>query len=187
MKPWLTMLNPVRNWKPNTSSFVLHGITHVLKGRSRSNLRKYALQCEKLVKSGKQVYVIKLNTVEVDHESSVDSTKQPEYSSKTSWRDFCRKYFRMFYLDYRRVCLPRKLKTTKPSWNQGHLHAYGWPPAPRIQPLSGAQLAEVRGQLQQLHKKGFTCPSTSPFGAPVLLIPKKDGGWKLCIDYRALN
>jgi hypothetical protein len=53
--------------------------------------------------------------------------------------------------------------------------------------LSGAQLAELRAQLQELLEKGFVRPSTSPYGAPILFVPKKDGGRRLCIDYSALN
>nr|GEU96659.1 putative reverse transcriptase domain-containing protein [Tanacetum cinerariifolium] len=42
-------------------------------------------------------------------------------------------------------------------------------------------------QLQELSEKGFIRPSSSPWGAPVLFVKKKDGSFGMCIDYRELN
>ncbi|GJU32675.1 hypothetical protein Tco_1176264 [Tanacetum coccineum] len=44
-----------------------------------------------------------------------------------------------------------------------------------------------RNQLQELSDKGFIRPSSSPWGAPVLFVKKKDGSLRMCIDYRELN
>ena len=44
------------------------------------------------------------------------------------------------------------------------------------------ELMELQVQLQDLLDKGFICPSTSPWGAPVLFVKKKDGSLRLCID-----
>ena len=41
--------------------------------------------------------------------------------------------------------------------------------------------------MKELLDKGFIRPSTSPWGAPVLFVKKKDGSLRLCIDYRQLN
>ncbi|PKU62308.1 putative mitochondrial protein [Dendrobium catenatum] len=49
------------------------------------------------------------------------------------------------------------------------------------------ELQELKSQLQELLEKGFIRPSTSPWGAPVLFVKKKDGSMRLCIDYRELN
>ncbi|KAG8501022.1 hypothetical protein CXB51_003082 [Gossypium anomalum] len=49
------------------------------------------------------------------------------------------------------------------------------------------ELKELKAQLQELTDKGFVRPSSSPWGAPVLFVKKKDGSMRLCIDYRQLN
>ena len=54
----------------------------------------------------------------------------------------------------------------------------------RMEPV---ELQELRVQLQELLDKGFIRPSTSPWGAPVLFVKKKDKTLRLCIDYRKLN
>ena len=53
--------------------------------------------------------------------------------------------------------------------------------------LSMSERAEVEKQVTGLLEKGFVQPSASPYGAPVLFVPKPDGSWRMCIDYRALN
>ena len=53
--------------------------------------------------------------------------------------------------------------------------------------MAPAELSELKEQLQDLFDKGFIRPSTSPWGAPVLFVKKKDGSLRLCIDYRQLN
>ena len=53
--------------------------------------------------------------------------------------------------------------------------------------MAPAELKELKTQLQELIDKGFIRPSSSPWGAPVLFVRKKDGTLRLCIDYRKLN
>ena len=50
-----------------------------------------------------------------------------------------------------------------------------------------AELKELKAQLEELLNKGFIRPSTSPWGASVLFVKKKDGSLRLCINYRQLN
>nr|GEX10118.1 putative reverse transcriptase domain-containing protein [Tanacetum cinerariifolium] len=53
--------------------------------------------------------------------------------------------------------------------------------------LVPAEMQELSTQLQELFDKGFIRPSSSPWGAPVLFVKKKDGSFWMCIDYRELN
>ncbi|GJS38963.1 putative reverse transcriptase domain-containing protein [Tanacetum coccineum] len=53
--------------------------------------------------------------------------------------------------------------------------------------LAPSEMKELSDQLQELSDKGFIRPSSSPWGAPVLFVKKKDGSFRMCIDYRELN
>ncbi|GJW64303.1 putative reverse transcriptase domain-containing protein [Tanacetum coccineum] len=50
--------------------------------------------------------------------------------------------------------------------------------------LAPSEMEELSTQLQELSDKGFIRPSSSPWGAPVLFVKKKDGSFRMCIDYR---
>ncbi|GJZ36007.1 putative reverse transcriptase domain-containing protein [Tanacetum coccineum] len=53
--------------------------------------------------------------------------------------------------------------------------------------LAPSELKELSDQLKELLEKGFIRLSSSPWGAPVLFVKKKDGSFRMCIDYRELN
>jgi hypothetical protein len=53
--------------------------------------------------------------------------------------------------------------------------------------MSTMQLMELKDHIQELEGKGYIHPSSSPWEAPIIFVPKKDNTQRLCIDYRALN
>nr|GFB34784.1 putative reverse transcriptase domain-containing protein [Tanacetum cinerariifolium] len=53
--------------------------------------------------------------------------------------------------------------------------------------LTPSEMKELAEQLKELSDKGFIRPSSLPWGAPILFVKKKDGSFRMCIDYRELN
>ncbi|GKF04250.1 putative reverse transcriptase domain-containing protein, partial [Tanacetum coccineum] len=53
--------------------------------------------------------------------------------------------------------------------------------------LAPSKMEELSGQLREIQDKGFIRPSSSPWGAPILFVKKKDGSFRMCIDYRELK
>ncbi|KAJ1041364.1 hypothetical protein NDA10_007969 [Ustilago hordei] len=63
----------------------------------------------------------------------------------------------------------------------------GKPPQGPLYLKGPKEMSELRRYLDENLKKGFIRPSKSPAQSPVLFVPKKDGGLRLCVDYRGLN
>ncbi|GJP56686.1 hypothetical protein CLOM_g15741 [Closterium sp. NIES-68] len=96
--------------------------------------------------------------------------------------ELIRKYPEIFPDD-----LPAGLPPSRPEDHRIELEPGAQPTVQRQFRLSQPELEELQQQLDYLLTKGFIRPSTSPYAAPILFTPKKDGGFRMCIDYRALN
>ncbi|GBG74512.1 hypothetical protein CBR_g18922 [Chara braunii] len=85
--------------------------------------------------------------------------------------------------------IDREFKTQRidPSATRSILEDGAVPPRGCIYRMSEEELSVVRVQLDDLLEKGWIRPSSSPYGAPVLFVRKKNKDLRLCIDYRKLN
>ena len=57
-------------------------------------------------------------------------------------------------------------------------------PHKKLYPLDAAELAALKEQIEQFLASGCIAPSSSPYGAPIVFAKTKDGGLRMCIDYR---
>jgi len=113
------------------------------------------------------IYVVKLNPVEQEKSSG-----EPEWLSE---------YDDVF---------PEELTEMPPEREVDHeieLVPGAQPTSNRAYKMSVPEAIELKEQLRQLLEQGFARPTVSPWGAPVLFQKKKDGTFRLSIDYRGLN
>ena len=94
------------------------------------------------------------------------------------------------YADYGDVASEENASTLPAHQDHDHvieLQPGTQPPHRPIYNLSEKELEVLQEYLESAMNKGWIRPSTSPAGAPILFVPKKDGGLRLCVDYRGLN
>ncbi|GJU43332.1 putative reverse transcriptase domain-containing protein [Tanacetum coccineum] len=109
--------------------------------------------------------------------------RKPKTSQRRSDLRTCRLYG-TFRRSFQKTCLDyhqREKLNLKSTWSSDD------PVAHAPYRLAPTELQELSTQLQELSNKGFIRPSSSPWGAPILFVKKKDGYFWMCIDYRELN
>ena len=138
-----------------------------------------ALQKQKMMREQGPKHLEDFKTVE-DQRETVLSELPKEQRNKL--REILEKYQTIFP-----DALPRGAPPARAVEHQIELVEGAVPKAKPPYRLGQKEQDELEKQIRDLLDQGFIRPSMSPWGAPILFVPKKDGRWRMCIDYRALN
>jgi hypothetical protein len=190
-KPWLTKVNPHINWRTNNLHFTHNGVDVIwncrgfradnIQSRSNGLLLTHMHFHSMATLPGSEVFLALIqNTPEASEENDKPRTI-PDMTPEV----------RSIVMEEFADVFPEKLPDGLPPDRGDAMKIETDPTAdPPFRPvirLSIAELDELRKQLDDLLSKGFIKPSTSPYGAPVLFVRKKDGTLRMCVDYRGLN
>jgi len=180
-KSWLAKFNPSINWRTNTVKFTHGGALHKLtspeppfihKDPSVAHLFLSAAQLKSIVRKDRPMMF--LASIKEVLES------QPVKSKVFDASPLVEKYADVFET-------PTKLPPSRAVEHTIETEPGKSPPNRSIYRMAESELRELKKQVEDLLSKGYIRPSSSPYGAPVLFVKKKDGSLRLCVDYRALN
>lgn len=193
--PWLEAVNPVIDWRNKsitinaTTTDANQVISHVISSDCTIQVLS-AVELRRNIKK-KQVescYMIMLHRTDEPEQqtetiNNIDNNSQTEPSEWTDMRQTLLKQYADVFPD----TLPHGLPPSRSIDHRIELKPGSAPTNRPIYRMSPPELDEVKKQIDQLMQAGFIRPSKSPFGAPLLLVKKKDGSMRMCVDYRALN
>lgn len=177
---WLEKLGTMTtNWKTQTMKFRLGDTTVTLKGDPSLGRSKISLKAmmRTLRKEGGG-FLVELNHLSGgigDKGKDTTASSVPLFLQPT-----IKQYQHVFQM-------PAGLPPLR-----GHEHAIRLkegtdPVSVRPYRYAQAQKDEIESLIKDMLKDGIIQPSSSPFSSPVLLVKKKNGSWRFCVDYRALN
>ena len=181
-KPWFTRHNPIVDWRQHQLRMKVDGESVEIDASldpqcqgSNAITRISATQLKKVVRRKEPVYLVHLSQM------GVDGTPAGNSQLSNAWECMLKKFEDVFPTD--QPGLPPERSVAM----EIDLEEGAKPVAKPAFRLSPAEMDELKKQLSLLLEKGLIRPSVSPWGAPVLFAPKKDGGLRMCLDYRALN
>lgn len=188
-KPWLTTFAPSIDWVNNSVRLERRGIEHTLTPpRSREDSEGARLltaqQLKRALRQGAPAYLAVLRETQEDSKDN-NPMEQAVASALPQLRPALESLFKRYAKTL--GPMPNRLPPTRDVDHEIELEPGAKPPYLPIYHLSPKELEEVKAQLTDLLEKGFIQPSKSPFGAPIIFVPKKNGKLRMCVDYRALN
>ena len=185
-KEWLRMWNPRINWK-NETLLVFDPVSQKVVRLAAQDAEKHipphvitATQLKRRARKGIPIYVVQINNIGIPIMDSGNDNQNDE--SEPELTSLLTEFSDVFPDD-----LPPGLPPERSVELKIDLEPEAKPIKRPIYKLSMEELNEVKRQIDDLLEKGFIRPSISPWGSSVLFVPKKDGGLRMCVDYRALN
>lgn len=171
--PWRHHFNPNINYKKHILTLTHEGKTHTLQANQKFELEPLLshTQAKRLARKDNKQFLVLVNEIEAHVEKL-----------SLSQEIFLRKYKEIFSED-----LPPGLPPSRVEDHTIDLIPGSAPPCRAPYRQNQIEQEEIQQQLEELLKRGLIKPSSSPFGAPVLLVKKKNGTYRMCVDYRALN
>uniref|UniRef100_A0A2N9HQL5 Reverse transcriptase n=1 Tax=Fagus sylvatica TaxID=28930 RepID=A0A2N9HQL5_FAGSY len=174
---WLRSLGRVaHDWEKLTMEFSNGGKEYFIQGETRKQLQHGSIRSmQRMLASGLEALLMQLVPTE-DHTYGTEATSE----HLLELDHLLARYQPVFQAT---LALP-------PAWEHDHRIP--------LEPNSGAinvrpyryphiQKAEIERAVKEMLTTGIIKPSFSLFSSPVLLVKKKDGSWRFCVDYRALN
>ncbi|XP_063935341.1 transposon Tf2-1 polyprotein isoform X1 [Daucus carota subsp. sativus] len=175
---WLQTLGIVTtDWKKQVMKYEFQGEPITLVGnptliRSQVSLRAM----RKLIRKEEGGYLVECTRMEVAVQGNHSSLGDPPEFLNSTIQDFIQVFDTPQGLPRRRQ--HEHAIVLKEGSDPVSVRPYRYPQS---------QKDEIERLIQEMLAAGIIKPSTSPFSSPVLLVKKKDGSWRFCVDYRALN
>ena len=177
--PWLAAVNPNIDWQANVITFSHRGETITLAPQpdppgTQEPIVLSAIQLAKHVRRGSPLGIALVREIKTDTPALAKHTKITTQLLKE-------------FADVFPEQLPKGLPPQRKVDHEIIEEPGSKPTSKSYYRMSPRELAELKRQIEDLLDHGFIRPSDSPYGAPVLFVPKKDGGLRMCVDWRALN
>ena len=191
-KTWLDLVNPHIDWPTNTVTFTHHSLPVSLgpaTADDASDCILSALECFEVLQTfsaedGDDMFLLVVNVAPDPKSPLHPGPTHPPHPSPIVLD--CSSVLK----DFPDVLGGLPTATLPPLRSINHsiplLPGAIIPPG-KIYPANTVQQLELQAQIADLLERGMICPSTSPYGASMLFVKKKEGAMRMCIDYRGLN
>jgi hypothetical protein len=165
----------MHDWKELTMEFTMAGQSYFIRGETETQLSHgFVHSMQKLLNSGMESFLMQLVKV------SNSKAAAPPAETTTELDQFLTQYQSVFRVPS--TLPPARTHDHRiplePSTSAVNVCPYRYP---------HIQKNEIERAVKEMLNTGIIRPSGSSFSSPVLLVKKKDGSWRFCVDYSALN
>lgn len=187
---WLSRLNPHINWEQQSLTFTHKGRTHTLSKPTPTSSKGHPLllsrmQLKRAIKARCQTFLFGVRMLEDDLGEQPDSPNEQQSPTANSMFDVSPLLEE--FSDVFSATLPANCFADKPVQHEVPTLPGAAPPNRAPYRMSPSERTEVERQVKELLDNGFLRPSSSSYGAPILLVRKKSGEFRFVLDYRGLN